>query len=119
MAAGSWSTPPQDALYPVWSETGTSLQGFRAVGAPFYDGNVTYISTKNCGNGKAGTIVQSVNGVLYKKCDHTDAYHTQTAFYNPLPTSVCQEVCTEERQMGSLHRAVGKVPMLTASSVAW
>ena len=35
---GTWSTPPQSALYPVWSKTGTSLQGFRAEGAPYVDG---------------------------------------------------------------------------------
>ena len=42
---GTWSTPPQSALYPVWSKTGTSLQGFRAEGAPYVDANVTYAWT--------------------------------------------------------------------------
>ena len=42
---GTWSTPPQAALYPVWSKTGTSLQGFRAEGAPYVDANVTYAWT--------------------------------------------------------------------------
>ena len=41
LTGGTWSTPPQSALYPVWSKTGTSLQGFRAEGAPFVNGNVT------------------------------------------------------------------------------
>ena len=43
LPSGTWSTPPQAALYPVWSKTGTSLMGFRAVGAPYVDGNVTYV----------------------------------------------------------------------------
>lgn len=42
LPSGTWSTPPQAALYPVASKTGTSLQGFRAMGAPYVDGNVTY-----------------------------------------------------------------------------
>lgn len=40
--SGVWSTPPQAALYPVWSKTGDSLRGFRAQGEPYVNGNVTY-----------------------------------------------------------------------------
>ena len=45
LSSGTWTTPPQSALYPVWSKTGTSLQGFRAEGAPYVDANVTYAWT--------------------------------------------------------------------------